>query len=107
MAMELAPAARILFNTGPTGNGVWQDCGQWNVPFSICFVGTFGTDSFQVMVSNTDPKPADATDGVVYGAAVAAQGKVAVTETYKWIKVKKTAGSAVILVQAFSQFMIG
>ena len=107
MAMELAPAGRILFNTGPTGNGVWQDCGQWNVPFSITFLGTFATDSFQVMVSNTDPKPADATDGTPYGAAVVAAGKVAVTESYKWIKVKKTAGTAVILVEAFAQFLIG
>ena len=70
-------------------------------------MGTFGTDSFQVMVSNTDPKPLDATDGVNYGAAVTAQGKVAVTESYKWIKVKKTAGTAAILVEAFAQFMIG
>lgn len=107
MSSELAPAARILYSGTATGNGVWQDAGQWNVPFSICFTGTFGTDSFTIMVSNTDPKPADATDGTPFGAAVAAAGKVAVTESYKWIKVKKTAGTAAILVEAFAQFLIG
>jgi len=107
MSMELSPSARTLYTGAATGNGTWQDSGQWNVPYSITFLGTFGTDNFQVMVSNADPKPADATDGVAYGAAITAQGKVAATETYKWVKVKKTAGTADILVQAFAQFMIG
>lgn len=106
MSGELAPASRTLYTGAATGNGTWVDCGQWNFPYSLTFLGTFGTDSFQIMVSNADPKPADATDGISFGAAVTAQGKVAVTESYKWIKVKKTAGTANILVQAFAQLML-
>lgn len=106
MSAELAPAARTLYTGAATGSGTWVDMGQWNLPAGITFLGTFGTDSFQIMVSNADPKPLDATDGIAYGAAVTAQGKVALTETYKWVKVKKTAGTADILVQAFAQVMI-
>lgn len=98
MAQELAPQTRILYNVAATGNGNWIDVGQFNVPYSILFPAPFGTDRFQVMVSNTDPKPLDATDGVNYGALVAASGKVVITETYKWLKVKKTVASGISIV---------
>lgn len=97
----------VLYSATATGNGTWIYAGQFNVPLSILFEGTFGTDSFQIMVKNDDTIPADATDGVNYGAAVTVVGFKAVTETYKWIKVKKTAGTAAITVTLFAQLVHG
>ena len=37
MSMELSPSARTLYTGAATGNGTWQDSGQWNVPYSITF----------------------------------------------------------------------
>lgn len=107
MSMELAPIARTLFSATAVGDGVWQDAGQWRAPYSVLFTGTFGTDSLLLCVSNDDTKPADNTHGFPYAAAVTASGKIAVTETYKWVKVRKTAGTAAIQAQAFAQFMPG
>ncbi len=97
----------ILFSGAATGNGTWFAADQFNIPVSILFEGTFAADSFTIMVKNDDVRPLDATDGVAYGAAVTAVGKVAITEAYRWIKAKKTAGTGAITVTLFSQLLPG
>lgn len=105
MAAEMWPY--LLFSGTATGNGTWMDAGQFNAPWSIVFTGTFGTDSLQVNVSNANPKPADTNHGVPFGSAVTAEGKVAITESYKWVKVRKTAGTADIRAEGHVQLMHG
>ena len=105
MAAESYPFE--MFSGTATGDGVWKDVGQFNAPWSVVFTGTFGTDSLEVRVSNANPKPADNTHGVIFGAAVVAEGKVVVTDSYKWAKVRKTAGTANIVAAAHAQLLHG
>lgn len=88
--------SRVLYSATATGDGTWIESSYFTFPCSITFEGTFGTDSLQVCVSNAPVKPADATHGVAYSTAVTAVGVKAITEFYRWIKVRKTAGTAAI-----------
>lgn len=92
----MGPGA-VAFDPATPGKGAsdWVDGGAYGAPISIVFQGAAVGDTFDVRVSNAPAKP-DWTDlGVIYGAAISADGIVKVAEAYRWIRVRRTASSGV------------
>lgn len=74
-----------------TGTGSWIDAGEIDVPYTVEFPNAAAGDTYDIYVSNKEPKPADASDDQKLGATVAAAGIRIITEPYRFIKFKKTA----------------
>lgn len=80
------------------GDGSWYYIGNWRPPFSIITLGIVSGDKTQVWVSNnaSDSPPAAftaAAGALQLGSDITADGKTAVTETYTWVCIRKTAHS--------------
>ncbi len=93
--MSLRDNRTILVTTGTnTSNGTWIACDEFEVPFSLHFVGTAAGDPCEIRVSNNPVQPLDTAHEALFGAAVATdQVTKSITEPYKWIKVRKTAAT--------------
>ena len=77
-----------------TSNGAWVDASQFEIPWSIHFAGTGAGDTCEIRVSNAIVQPADASHEALLGTAVATDQQTRqVAETYRWVKVRKTAAT--------------
>lgn len=77
-----------------TSNGSWVDATQYEIPYSIHFQGTGVGDTCEIRVSNDRTQPPDTDHDALFGTAVNTDQKtVSITETYRWIKVRKTAAT--------------
>lgn len=86
----------VLATTGTNvSDGSWFACDDFEVPFSFYFPTVSATDTFDIRVSNDTTQPADNTHGALFGAVLNTTGPLtkAVTEPYKWIKVRKLAAT--------------
>jgi hypothetical protein len=95
------------FAVDANGDGAWYYIGRWRPPFSVLATGIVSGDVVQIWVSDNDantPPSAYTTAAGAFqlGADITAVGKVAVTETYSWISVRKTAhaGGGAVVVRA-------
>lgn len=76
--------------------GVWVEIPAW---FNIRSFWTDitaeagGTPKVDIMVSNAATKPSDATDDAIARSLTPASNTGTATESYRWVKAKKTQGS--------------
>ena len=90
-----AKEQRDNFYTGTAvADGTWIDVYDYAVPWSLDFEGPVAGDTVSVHVSNQKTAPASASHGRTYGAAVAAAGTRAITEPYRWCKIRRIDAGA-------------
>ena len=76
-----------------TNNGAWVELQDHRLNVSIWFDGIAGGASLSIRGSNATAKPAATEHGDAIGAAVDADGFVAVNIVPRWIKVYKAAAT--------------
>lgn len=77
-----------------TSTGNWIPVEALDIPYTIHFMGSGAGDTYQLYVSNEPTQPGDATDRATLGAVINADNTMkVVTEPYRFIKAKKTAGT--------------
>lgn len=93
--------------TGADGDGDWFWIGNWRPPFSVVASGLVSGDKVQIWLSDNPPDVAPtsydaASNAIQLGSDITTDGKTAVTETYGWISIRKTAhaGGGAIVVRA-------
>jgi len=94
-------AAMAATGLAPNTTG-WMDCAGLSAPLSVTVEGAAAGDAIEVRVSNNPTLPDPTNQGVLYGAAVVANGVVKITEPYRWIRINRsTAGGTPAIVSAW------
>jgi hypothetical protein len=100
IANGLANSNAAMAATGlPPNTTGWMDCSGYAAPLSVTIEGAAAGDAIEIRVSNNPIKPSDDNQGVLYGSAVVATGKVEILSPYRWIRINRStaAGSPAIV----------
>lgn len=85
----------LLDAQSAASDGVWVEIPAWfNVRSYWCDITAEGSGSpkVDIMVSNAQTKPSNATDGAIVRSLTVATNVGGATEAYRWVKAKKTVG---------------
>lgn len=95
---------QMLVQNKTVADSGWFDAGAFVAPISLTIQGMVATDVVQIYVSNANAM--GATDvGTKYGADITADGKAVISESYRWIRIARSAiaGSGIVNVGMFAQ----
>ena len=95
---------RRLYTFTGASNGTWFPAQNYEIAYTLHFVGSGAGDTCEVRVSNAVAQPADASHESLFGAAVATdQAMVSVDKPFQWMKVRKTAHTQTTTVDICAQ----
>jgi hypothetical protein len=82
--------------TGSDGDGAWVFVGNFRPPMTVINLGLVSGDKTQIWVSgnpaDTPPTAYTAAQGAIQsGSDITADGATAITTSYSWISIRKTA----------------
>jgi hypothetical protein len=94
MSTVIGVGSQNLYSDNGTTTGNWIDVSELEVPYTVFIRASGAGDTYQLMGSNEDPQPANATDGALVGSAInTALSLTTISAPLKWLKAKKTASS--------------
>lgn len=87
---------RVILNSAPVSEGQWELVQALAVPFTVSVFGFAAGDVAQVWVSNLATQPPLAPPAVgdgtfKLGDDIAADAAIVVGETWRWLRVRKSA----------------
>ncbi len=103
MAQGLRNSNAAMAATGLAPNTTgWMDGSGWAAPLSVTVEGAAAGDAIEIRVSNSPTQPDPTNQGVLYGSAVVATGKVEILAPYRWIRLNRsTAAGTPAIVSAY------
>jgi hypothetical protein len=103
VAQGLKNSVAAMAATGiPPNTTGWMDCSGLAAPLSVTVEGAAAGDAIEIRVSNDPHQPDPTNQGVLYGSAVVATGKVEILAPYRWIRLNRsTAAGSPATVSAY------